>query len=97
MTVAKSYSDYIKTGQLDQLTAINYNTVRAQARQTVAKSLAEMVKMDLPADADAFGVLDTVAVRLVEWYGPAQAGEVFRHYAAVCERQCGEGEGSANG
>ena len=83
----RSYLDYIKTGQMTDLQAIKHNTVRGQARIHTAGVLAAHVRDGLPADAAAFGVLDTIAVRLVEWYGPAAAGEVLRHYAEVCERQ----------
>lgn len=83
----RSYSDYIKTGQMTQLEAIKHNTVRNGGRVAMAGVLAAHVRDSLPADAAAFGVLDTLAVRLVEWYGPAGAAEVLRHYAEVCERQ----------
>lgn len=83
----RSYSDYIKTGQMDQLEAIKHNTVRNQNRVAVAGVLNSHARDGLPADAGAFGMLDTIAVKLVEWYGPEGAGEVLRHYATVCERQ----------
>ncbi|MER9003295.1 hypothetical protein NKI15_06660 [Mesorhizobium sp. M0862] len=83
----RSYLDYIATGQMTDLQAIKHNTVRHQGRIHIAAALAAHVRDGLPADAAAFGVLDTLAVKLVEWYGPAAAGEVLRHYAAVCERQ----------
>ncbi|RUX02527.1 hypothetical protein EOA27_32070 [Mesorhizobium sp. M2A.F.Ca.ET.037.01.1.1] len=83
----RSYSDYIKTGQMTQLEAIKFNTVRNGGRVAIAGVLAAHVRDGLPADAAAFGVLDTLAVKLVEWYGAAAAGEVLRHYADVCERQ----------
>ncbi|MBZ9821925.1 MULTISPECIES: hypothetical protein [unclassified Mesorhizobium] len=85
--MTRSYSDYIKSGQMTQLEAIKHNTVRNGGRVAMAGVLAAHVRDGLPADAAAFGVLDTLAVRLVEWYGPAGAGEVLRHYAEVCERQ----------
>lgn len=85
--MVNSYSDYIKTGQMDHLTAIKHNTCRATARTALAKTLAEHVARNLPADASAFGALDTIAVKMVEWYGPSDAATVFRHYADVCERQ----------
>lgn len=83
----RSYSDYIKTGQMTDLQAIKHNTVRNGARTHIAATLAAHVRDGWPADAAAFGILDTIAVKLVEWYGPAAAGEVLRHYAEVCERQ----------
>lgn len=83
----RSYLDYIKTGQMTDLQAIKHNTVRSQGRIHIAAALAAHVRDGLPADAAAFGVLDTLAVKLVEWYGPGAAGEVLRHYAEVCERQ----------
>ncbi|RUU99446.1 MAG: hypothetical protein EOS20_17180 [Mesorhizobium sp.] len=83
----RSYNDYIKTGQLTDLEAIKHNTVRQGGRVAIAAALAAHARDGLPADAAAFGVLDTIAVKLVEWYGPAAAGEVLRHYAEVCERQ----------
>lgn len=85
--MARSYSDYIKTGQMTDLEAIKHNTVRTQGRKAIAGVLASHARDGLPADAAAFGILDTIAVKLVEWYGPAAAGEVLRHYADVCERQ----------
>lgn len=92
----KSYSDYIKTGQMDQLTAIKHNTCRRLAREAVKKTLTEHASHDLPADASAFGMLDVIAVKFVEWYGPAEAAEIFRHYANVSERQAPV-KGPANG
>ncbi|MER9506002.1 hypothetical protein [Mesorhizobium sp. M0579] len=83
----RSYSDYIKTGQMTDLEAIKHNTVRNGGRAHMAAALAAHVRDGLPADAAAFGVLDTLAVKLVEWYGAPAAGEVLRHYAEVCERQ----------
>ncbi|MEI9402344.1 hypothetical protein [Mesorhizobium argentiipisi] len=83
----RSYSDYIKSGQMTQLDAIKHNTVRKGGQVAMAAVLAAHVRDGLPADAAAFGVLDALAVKLVEWYGPAAAGEVLRHYAEVCERQ----------
>ncbi|QKC89961.1 hypothetical protein EB230_17275 [Mesorhizobium sp. NZP2234] len=94
--MARSYSDYIKTGQMTDLQAIKHNTVRTQGRKAIAGVLASHVSDGLPADAAAFGILDTIAVKMVEWYGPAAAGEVFRHYATVCERQVATG-GPVNG
>lgn len=83
----KTYSDYIKTGQMDPLEAIKHQTVRNGGRDGMAHILAKHIAQQLPADAAAFGALDCVAVKFVEWYGPVAAGEVFRHYAEVCERQ----------
>lgn len=85
--MAKSYSDYVRTGQMDQVEAIKHNTIREQSRQGVTNSLKAFADAGLPADAAAFGALDVVAVKLVEWYGAEAAGKVFRHYAEVCERQ----------
>ena len=85
--MTKGYSDYIKTGDMSQLEAIKYQSVRDGAKAGFTRMLAEHAKQGLPADAAAFGALDIIAVNLVKWYGPEEAGEVLRHYATVCERQ----------
>jgi hypothetical protein len=90
----KSYSDYIKTGQMDHLTAIKNNTVRTSSKNCMHQIMADLAGQGLPADAGAFGALDAVAVKFVEWYGPKATGEIFRHYGAVCERQPVKTEGS---
>lgn len=82
--MSKSYYDHIKTGQIDPMKATEMQVGRERARAGMASFLAAP---GLPADAMAFGALDTIAVKLVQWYGAAQAGEVLRHYAEVCERQ----------
>jgi len=83
----KSYSDHIKTGELSQIDAIKNQSVREAARHAMSMTLAAHVKQELPADAAAFGVLDLIAVKMVEWYGPEAARDVFNHYAEVCGRQ----------
>lgn len=87
----RSYSDYIKTGEMDQLTAIRNQSIRDAAKIGMSKLLAETARQGNPADAAAFGGLDIIAVKLVEWYGPADAAKVLRHYADVCERQNARG------
>lgn len=82
--MSKSYYDFIKTGQIDPLKAAEMQAGRTRARQGMADFLNAK---GLPSDALAFGALDVIAVKLVEWYGAGEAGEVLRHYAAVCERQ----------
>ncbi len=91
----KSYSDYIKTGQMDHLAAIKNNTVRNTSKSGMFQTLANLAGQGLPADAGAFGALDAIARMFVKWYGPAATGEVFRHYATVCERQPAKTEGDA--
>lgn len=87
--MADSYSDYIKTGQMDALTATKMTVGRSTSRVGMSRMLANP---NLPADAMAFGALDTIAVKLVEWYGAADAAKVLRHYADVCERQNAKAE-----
>lgn len=82
--MSKSYYDYIKTGQIDPLKAAEMQVGRERARSGMAGFLN--IK-GLPSDALAFGALDVIAVKLVEWFGAASAGEVLRHYASVCERR----------
>lgn len=89
--MAKSYSDYVKTGQMSHLDAIKHNTVREQSRRGMSNTLAVAEGAGMPADAAAFGALDVIAVRFVKWYGPEAAAEVFRHYAEVAGRQKPEG------
>ncbi|OHV73346.1 hypothetical protein [Ensifer sp. LCM 4579] len=89
--MTKNYSDYIKTGEMDQLSAIRHQSIRDAAKTGMLKLLAETAKQGNPADAAAFGGLDIIAVKLVEWYGPAEAATVLRHYADVCERQKAQG------
>ncbi|MGZ2374926.1 hypothetical protein ACVI3U_002829 [Sinorhizobium medicae] len=79
----RSYADYIKTGEMDQLTATRHQSIRDAAKAGMLKVLAETARQGNPADAAAFGGLDVIAVR----YGPADAATVLRHYADVCERQ----------
>jgi hypothetical protein len=85
--MTKGYSDYIRTGQMTQMDAIKNQSVRDATKHMISKALAQTAADGLPADAAAFGALDIVAVKLVEWYGPAEAAEVFTHYAEVCGRQ----------
>lgn len=82
--MSKSYYDYIKTGQIDPMRAAEMQTGRERSRSLMA---GYITAPGLPSEAMAFGALDVVAVKLVEWYGAAQAAEVLRHYATVCERQ----------
>ena len=84
---AKSYHDYIRTGQMTQLDAIKHQSVRNASKAGMLSTLRATAEQGLPAEAAAFGALDVIAVKLVEWFGPEQTGEVFRHYAEVCERQ----------
>ncbi len=80
----KSYWDHVKSGDLTPGDAMKYQAVRqegrvdATARVKAARDAGEPV---------VFGWLDVIAVFLVTWYGPVAAGEVFRHYAGVCERR----------
>lgn len=92
--MSKSYYDHIKTGEIDPLKATEMQVGRERARQGMADFLNTK---GLPSEALAFGALDTVAVKLVHWYGPEDAAKVLRHYAAVCERQKSKAEAAANG
>lgn len=82
----KSYMDYIKTGELSADEAVELEATRDAARVQIGRMLSTS---EVQPDAAAFGALDVIAVRLVQWYGAAAAAKVFRHYAAVCERQAG--------
>ncbi|MCB5201686.1 hypothetical protein LH464_04235 [Neorhizobium sp. T786] len=84
---AKTYHDYIRTGEMTQQEAIKHQSVREASKAGMRATLDATVKQGLPAEVSAFGALDIIAVSLVKWYGPAAAGEVLRHYAEVCERQ----------
>ena len=91
--MTKTYHDHIKTGDLTQMEAIKLQSDREAARSGMAATLDATAAQGLPADTSAFGALDTIAVRFVQWYGAAAAADVFRHYAEVCGRQDKKPEG----
>lgn len=93
--MTKTYHDYIRTGEMTQQEAIKHQSVREAAKSGMRATLDAVAAQGLPADASAFGALDIVAVKLVEWYGPDQTAEVFRHYVDVCERQKPKDAGQA--
>lgn len=80
----RSYFDHVATGELDAATALAMKLTRDAGREAGRHVLATAQDR---ADSAAFGLLDLLAVRLVGWYGPEEAGAVLRHYATVCERQ----------
>lgn len=92
--MSKSYYDYIKTGQIDPMRAAEMQTGRERSRSLMA---GHITAPGLPSEAMAFGSLDAIAVKFVEWYGPEDAAKVLRHYATVCERQKTKAEAAANG
>ncbi|NKW09460.1 hypothetical protein HGG76_06085 [Ochrobactrum tritici] len=83
----EKYADFIKTGDLEPMEALKMQSVRDAARAGATDILAHHSAQGLPCDAAAFGMLDAIAVRFVEWYGPEQAEKCFRHYGEVCARQ----------
>jgi hypothetical protein len=83
--VAKTYFDLVKTGRMDIAEAASAQRMRESGRNTMDSMLPPSPKAR--HEGYAFGILDGLAVRFVQWFGPSGAGEVFRHYAAVCERQ----------
>lgn len=85
----KSYRDYIVTGEMDQQTAAVAEATRGIARFTATKMLAPAAN-GAPVDTVAFGMLDVVAVKLVEWYGAEAGAEVFDHYAKICRGRVGK-------
>ncbi|WP_062114052.1 hypothetical protein [Aureimonas sp. AU40] len=82
--MTKSYFDHVQTGELDAGTALTMKLTRDAGRKAVAEVLGLAAGR---RDSAAFGMLDALAVEMVRVYGPAQADEVFRHYASVCARQ----------
>lgn len=90
-TAVKSYRDYIATGDMTPREAATRQATRESAR-TMASHM--MNSAEVAPDTVAFGMLDVIAVKLVGWYGPAAAAEVFEHYAKVCARQ---GDDNAKG
>lgn len=81
----KTYFDHVKTGAMSAADAMSAQKARATGRSVAASALPSFPAVN--QEAYTFGMLDTMAVRFVEWYGPAAAAEVFRHYADICERQ----------
>jgi len=82
--MTKSYFDHVASGELDAGTALTMKLSREAGRQAVAQVLKVAAQR---RDSAGFGMLDALAVEMVRLYGPAEAGEVFRHYADVCARQ----------
>jgi hypothetical protein len=80
----RSYFDHVSTGELDAATALRMKLARDAGREAGRHVLTTAKER---ADSAAFGLLDFLATVLVRFYGPADAGAVFRHYAEVVERQ----------
>lgn len=85
----KSYRDYVSTGEMSEKDAAVAEATRGVARFTATKMLAPAPN-GAPVDTVAFGMLDVVAVKLVEWYGAEEAAQVFDHYAKVCRGRVGK-------
>ena len=83
--MAKSYFDLVKCGLMNLAEASDAQRGRESARSTIDSMLPPVPKAK--HEGWAFGLLDMLAIRFVQWFGPVAAAEVFRHYAAVCERQ----------
>lgn len=81
----KTYFDHVKSGAISAADALTAQKARTAGRSVTAATLPSLPAVN--QEAYAFGMLDAMAVRFVEWYGPAAAGEVMKHYAAICERQ----------
>jgi hypothetical protein len=84
--MARSYKNYIADGSMSARDAAQNEALRDTGRDMAAKLVGGSESLSA---AMAFGALDVLAVRLVAWYGPSAAAEVFAHYGEVCARQKG--------
>lgn len=80
----KNYRELAEAGQISEHESAQMQAARDAARITARDLMAGAGDSVEPV---AFGFLDTIAVRLVAWYGPEAARDVFAHYAEVCGRQ----------
>lgn len=77
-----SYRKYVETGEMTAEEADALDRARDHGRIS-----AQSIPIgDHPLDAVMLGVLDAACGAIVRKYGAAQAGEIFRHYGEVCER-----------
>lgn len=82
-----TYQDYVADGRMTPQEAEMNERLRTQSRDSMSTVLKSYAEQGLPADTAAFGALDTIAVHMVQWFGPDKAASVFHHYAKVCRRQ----------
>jgi|GEM_PF-6587388 len=80
-----SYFDLAKLGLMSLADAAEAQHMRECARRTMDSVLPPVAKPK--NEGWAFGTLDGVSARLVDWFGPVVAAEVLRNYANDCERK----------
>ena len=82
--MSRSYFDHVKSGEISAADALAMKQARDAGNAAAVRVFDLAGEYQEPA---AFGLLDRLAVQFVKWYGAKAAGEVFRHYARICERR----------